>query len=97
MFSSVKGFGADDLTLTYHFHAGKHLGYEFVRKGIIKTIDDLFPVLVKYRIGLIDIVRESSNTMVLDVYECMSCSGLPNIGRPVCYFESGIVSAILEK
>jgi len=26
MFSSVRGFGVDYLTLTYCFHAGKHLG-----------------------------------------------------------------------
>jgi len=71
MFSSVRGFGADDLTLTYHFHAGKHLGYELIKKGIVKTLDDLFPVLAKYRIGLVDVVKESANTMVLDVYECV--------------------------
>jgi len=35
--------------------------------------------------------------MVLDVYGCVSCSGLPDIGKPVCYFESGVASAILEK
>jgi len=35
--------------------------------------------------------------MVLDVYECISCSGLPVVGEPVCYFEAGIISSLMEK
>jgi len=97
LFSSIKGLDLDAVALAYHFHTGRSLGYELVNKGVIKSLDDLLTVFIEYRAGLPCIVKESHDNMIIDVYECISCSGLPIIGKPVCYFEAGLLSAILEK
>jgi len=96
-FSSCKGFGVDDVVAAYLFHAGRNLGKEMYWKGLVKTIDDLFRAFLKYKVGLVDIVKESEDVVVIDVYECILCSGLPVINKPVCYFEAGVLSAIFEK
>jgi len=82
---------------TLWYNAGKQLGVLAVEKGLIKSLDDLLNFLVNQRIGLVDVYRESNNKARVHVYECISCAGIPNIGRPVCHFEGGLVAGILSK
>lgn len=79
------------------YNAGKRLGELVTEKGLIKSLDDLISFAVNQRIGIVDIVKESTNKARVHVYECISCSGIPNIGRPVCYFEGGLVAGVLSK
>jgi len=70
-----------------------------VDKGLIKSVsvDDIAKVLLDQRIGIVDVVKESSNRMRVHVYEYMTCSGIPNIGRTVCHFEGGVIAGILTR
>lgn len=77
--------------------SGYRLGQEFVRSGLIATLEDAPLVLSLYKIGLLDIVDESLNKMRLNIYECISCYGLPNIGRTMCDFEAGVLQGILSE
>jgi len=82
---------------TLWYNAGKSLGELAVSKGLIKNVDDLIKFVVEQRIGLVDVLSESSNKARIHVYECISCAGIPNIGRPVCYFEGGLIAGVLGK
>ncbi len=82
---------------TLWYNAGKQLGILAVEKGLIKSLDDLVNFVVNQRIGLVDVYKESSNKARVHVYECISCAGIPNIGRPVCYFEGGLIAGVLSK
>ncbi len=96
-FSSVQEFGIiDKLHFIYAYHRGRSFGFELCRHGVINDLDDLFNVFLEYRIGLIDIVEKTSSKIVIDVYECITCSGLPILGAPVCHFERGLISAVVE-
>ncbi|MDY9924521.1 V4R domain-containing protein [Methanobacterium sp.] len=54
-----------------------------------------------YKIGILDIFNEKEiedgKKLDLRVYECIECSGLPNIEEPVCYFETGMIIGILRE
>ncbi len=82
---------------TLWYNAGKQLGILAVEKGLIKSLDDLLNFVVNQRIGLVDVYKESSNKARIHVYECISCAGIPNIGRPVCHFEGGLIAGVLSK
>lgn len=79
------------------YSAGKQLGILAVEKGIVKSLDDFLTFVVSQRIGLVDVLKESSNKARIHVYECISCAGIPNIGRPVCHFEGGLIAGVLSK
>ena len=77
--------------------SGKDLGYSLVEKGAVKSIEDLPKIFLRQKIGLLDIVNESFNTMKINLYECMSCYGTSYIGIALCDFEAGVIEGVLEK
>ncbi len=88
------GYGTDII-------AGIEMGVNLVKTGIIKNFDEISEFLAKYKVGILDIFKEEEikNGKKLDirVYECIECAGLPNIGEPVCYFETGMIIGILRE
>jgi len=77
--------------------SGYNLGVMLVDKDIVRSIDDLPEIFVKQKIGILDIVNESLDTMKINIYECMSCYGMLPVGMPMCDFEAGIIEGVLEK
>ncbi len=77
--------------------SGYNLGVMLVDKGIVKSLDDLPEIFVRQKIGLLDIVDESLDTMKINIYECMSCYGMLPVGMPMCDFEAGIIEGVLER
>lgn len=88
------GYGTDIV-------AGMELGSNLVKNGLITSVDGIADFLVKYKIGILDIFNEedieNGKKLDLRVYECIECSGLPNVGEPVCYFETGMIIGILTE
>lgn len=68
--------------------SGKDL-HRFV-EGTINTIREL-------GVGILSVTKADldGKFIVLQVNECITCSGMPDIGKPVCHFEAGVVSGIL--
>ncbi|HEC96781.1 MAG TPA: DUF2507 domain-containing protein [Nitrospirae bacterium] len=73
--------------------AGKELGVELD----IKTVEELATLLKKLKIGILMVVESSDNKIVVRVDECITCAGLPDIGKMICHFEGGIIAGALEK
>jgi len=78
------------------YRCGKTLGELAVNKGLIKSLDDFNKFVIEQRIGLVDLVKESNNKSRVHVYECISCSGIPNIGKTVCQFEGGLIAGVIS-
>lgn len=80
---------------------GMEFGSNLVLQGIIKNELEVIKFLHDYKVGIIDLFEETEadggKVLDLRVYECIECSGLPNIGRPVCYFEAGIITGIFKE
>lgn len=53
---------------------------------VIKAFEDL-------GVGKGIIEEQTDDRFVISLTECATCSGAPNIGEPLCHFESGIMSA----
>lgn len=81
--------------------AGIELGTKLVKKGFINNFNEISEFLAKYKMGILDVFSEEKieNGKMLDlrVYECIECSKLPNVGEPICYFETGMIIGILKE
>ncbi|EHP89138.1 DUF2507 domain-containing protein [Methanotorris formicicus] len=72
------------------YSAGKSFG-KYLK---IRSIEEMIEFFKAYNIGILEIVDE--NPLKIRIYECIDCSGLPNIGKPVCFFEAGLIAGMLE-
>lgn len=77
--------------------SGYYLGVSLVRSGLVKSLDDAPVALALYRVGLMDVVEESLSVVKVNIYECMSCYGVPNIGQTLCDFEAGVLQGIFSE
>ncbi len=80
--------------------AGRELGREV---GNTLKDEDLNAYLGKVidfvkdsKIGLLVPVDVSQEKIVVALDECITCSGMPNIGKRICHFEAGFVAGIVE-
>jgi len=80
--------GIDSETLMYYFGKGlsKNLGF--------KSFDELCKFYKKYKLGRIEMISE--NPTKIRIYDCISCSGLPDVGKPLCHFEAGFLAGYIE-
>lgn len=94
----------EQLTKSTHgtnYIGGMEFGSNLIRQKIIGNMDDLVSFLLEYKFGILDLFhKEKLNGMeILDVrvYECIECACLPNMGKPACYFEAGMITGILAE
>jgi predicted hydrocarbon binding protein len=74
------------------YRAGKKLGASL---GLQK-IDDFLALCHALKIGIIKVPILTDTRIHVDVYECVTCSGLETVGRPLCQFEGGLVAGAIE-
>jgi len=87
--------------LTFLTNAGRMLGKEV---GSMLKEDDLEKYLQKVvefvkdnKIGLLIPETVEEGRMILRLDECITCSGMPSIGKRICHFEAGFVGGIVEE
>ncbi len=84
----ILGAGATAVT----YYAGKRLG-----KGLgLETLDDFLKLCEQLKIGTIEVPKMSEERIYVDVYECVTCSGMEPVGRPICHFEGGLIAGAVE-
>jgi uncharacterized protein len=72
--------------------AGKKLGQNLG----LQTLDGFLELCAALKIGLIKVPVLTESLIHVDVYECVTCSGLTPVGRPLCHFEGGLVAGAVE-
>jgi predicted hydrocarbon binding protein len=74
------------------YRAGKKLGQAL---GLTK-LEDFLALCHALKIGIIKVPVLTDTRIHVDVYECVTCSGLETVGRPLCQFEGGLVAGAVE-
>ena len=72
--------------------AGKRLGKSLG----IKKLEDFLQLCADLKIGVIEVPLATEFNIHIDVYECITCSGLEAVGRPLCQFEGGLIAGAVE-
>ena len=84
-----------------NYVGGMEFGSNLIKQKVVTDIDDLVLFLLDYKFGILDLVNEEEingkNILDLRVYECIECACLPNLGKPTCIFEAGMITGILTE
>jgi len=72
--------------------AGKKLGLSLQ----LTKLDDFLQLCSDLQIGVIEVPVATKTKIHIDVYECVTCSGLDVVGRPLCHFEGGLIAGAVE-
>ncbi|MGZ8188617.1 MAG: V4R domain-containing protein [Methylosarcina sp.] len=72
--------------------AGKKLGMSL---GLTK-LEDFLQLCKDLNIGIIEVPLVTEDKIHVDVYECVTCSGLETVGRPICHFEGGLIAGAVQ-
>jgi len=98
----IAGRGANAIIYRGGKNLGKNIG-EKILQTTGKNFDNYLQEIVKMckdlGIGLLSIPEMDLGRGFIKVRvdECVTCSGMPNIGQVVCHFEGGLIGAIIEK
>ena len=84
----IIGSGAGAIT----YYAGKKLGQSLG----LKDLDGFLEICKQLNIGHIDIPSITNEKIHVDIYECVTCSGLDPVGRVLCHFEGGLIAGALQ-
>jgi len=72
--------------------AGKKLG---ISLGLSK-LDELLELCASLKIGIIKVPVATPSRVRVEVFECVTCSGLTPVGRTLCHFEGGLIAGSLQ-
>lgn len=84
----IMGTGASAIS----YYAGKKLGQDLN----LKTLDEFLELCEQLKIGIIEIPKMTDTHIHVDIYECITCSGMEPVGRPICHFEGGLIAGAVE-
>ncbi len=87
-FEELLGEGAAGLA----FQAGEKLGKSLG----LSNIEELIKVCEDMKIGVIKVPEMGDHKIHVDVHECVTCSGMTPVGRPLCYLEGGLLSGAIK-
>lgn len=72
--------------------AGKKLGQNL---GLTK-LEDFLGLCNSISLGIIKVPVMTASRIYVDVYECVTCSGMRPVGRTLCQFEAGMVAGVVQ-
>lgn len=72
--------------------AGKKLGGNL---GITK-LEQFLELCSAISLGVIRVPVMTASKIYVDVFECVTCSGMAPVGRTLCQFEAGIVAGVVQ-
>lgn len=72
--------------------AGKKLGQNLG----ITTLDQFLELCASISLGIVKVPVLSASRIYVDVYECVTCSGMAVVGRTLCQFEAGLVAGVVQ-
>jgi uncharacterized protein len=72
--------------------AGKKLGGSLG----LTSLEQFLELCASLKIGIIDVPVLTSTKVHVDVYECVTCSGMEVVGRTLCHFEGGLIAGVVE-
>ena len=72
--------------------AGKKLG---ISLGLTK-LEAFLELCSALKVGIIKVPVITASKLHVDVFECVTCSGLTAVGRTLCHFEGGLIAGAVE-
>ncbi|NPA33045.1 MAG: 4-vinyl reductase [Aquificae bacterium] len=82
-------------------NAGRQLGHELAKRlnsTDLKTfLDNVAHFVKSEKVGILIPEELQKDKLIVSLDECITCAGMPNIGKRICHFEAGLIGGILEE
>lgn len=75
---------------------GKEVGAMLFDEKLSTYLSRVADFVKDSKIGLLLPVEFTEDRLVVALDECITCSGMPNIGKSICHFEAGFVAGVVE-
>ncbi len=75
---------------------GKEVGERLKHEDLDRYIMNVADFVKDMKVGLLIPVEMNKEKLVVALDECITCSGMSNIGKKICHFEAGFVAGIVE-
>lgn len=75
---------------------GRELGGQLIRPELGDYLRNIVGWVRDNGIGLLQPVAIGADRLVLALDECITCAGMPNLGKRICHFEVGLVAGVVE-
>jgi uncharacterized protein len=91
----AEGINIDPVLRESGFRVGRTLAVNLADKDLPILLDKLGIFWKTHNLGTLEI--ESLAPLTLKAYDCFECGDLPQLGRPACAFDSGILEAVFSE
>lgn len=89
--------GAREITYRLGQEISRDIAPQMVEgDGIEDIFEGLATIFEKLKIGILELSEKKENRVKIRIYECVTCSGLSDIGKTFCYFEGGLMAGAYE-
>ncbi len=75
---------------------GREVGILLKDEKVDRYLERVASYVEENKVGLVIPVEVCDERIVLQLDECITCSGMPNIGQRICHFEVGFVAGAVE-
>jgi predicted hydrocarbon binding protein len=72
--------------------AGKKLGLNLG----LSSLEGFLELCHALKVGVIKVPVLTDSRIHVDVFECVTCSGLKPVGRTLCHFEGGLIAGAIQ-
>ena len=90
----TEGINIDPVLRESGYRVGTVLAKEFAGRDLSVLLQDLGAFWRNHNLGSLRV--ESVAPLTLRAYDCFECGDLPQLGRPACAFDSGILEAVFS-
>lgn len=59
-------------------------------------LEDFLALCQAISLGIVKVPVLTTSRIYVDVYECVTCSGMAPVGRLLCQFEAGLVAGVVQ-
>lgn len=75
---------------------GKQVGKNLYDSDLHAYLGNVIQWIADTKVGILKPVEVSTNNIVVQLDECITCSGMDSIGKRICHFEVGLVAGVVE-
>jgi predicted hydrocarbon binding protein/predicted transcriptional regulator len=91
----AEGINIDPVLYGSGNRVGRTIAAGLAGRELPALLEDLSRFWKKHNLGTLEV--ESLSPLTLRAYDCFECGDLPQLGRPACAFDSGILDAVFSE
>jgi len=90
-----EGINIDPVLKNAGYHVGERVYSAIAAPGLDRILKNTGSFWKKNNLGVIEV--ESTEPLIIRVYDCFECGSLPQLGKPACAFDCGVLDAIFSR